>query len=96
MDRQEIERVYAHEAFAEDRNQNARTEAEVQHGLLVSPNEMRRMARHAGEVADPPGTVFVAPYPEESYDAFAERVLALLSALDLPQTDEMTLQGLRQ
>jgi hypothetical protein len=96
MERHEIERVYPREAFAEDCNRNSRTEAEIQHGLLVAPGEVRRLTRHAGEGADPPGTAFLAPFPEESYDDFVDRVIVLAEALELPQADERTLQGLRQ
>ena len=96
MERHEIERVYSRDGFAEDRNRNRRTEAEIQHGLIVTRDEVRRHARQSGEVADPAGTGFLAPYPEESYDDFVERVLVLAEALDLPQGDDQVLQGLRQ
>jgi hypothetical protein len=96
MERQEIERIYPRDAFAEDRNRNARTESEIRHGLIVSPREVRRIARQAGEVADPAGIGFLAPFPEESYDDFADRVLALAEALEIPQGNDKKLQGLRQ
>jgi hypothetical protein len=96
MERHEIERVYPRDAFAEDRNRNRRTESEIQHGLLVSRDAVRRLSRQAGEVSDPSGTAFLAPFPEESYDDFVERVLVLAEALDVPQGDDSVLQGLRQ
>lgn len=96
MERQEIERVYSREAFAEDCNRNARTENEIQYGLIVSPDEVRRLAHHAGEVAAPAGTGFLAPFAQESYDDFIERVLVLVEALAIPQGNDDKLQGLRQ
>jgi hypothetical protein len=96
MERHEIERVYSRDAFAEDRNRNRRTESEIQHGLVVSREEVRRLSRQAGEVADPAGTAFIAPFPEESYDEFVERVLVLAEALEVPQVEDDVLQGLRQ
>jgi hypothetical protein len=96
MERHEIEHAYPREAFAEDRNRNARTEAEIRHGLLVAPREVRRLARQAGEVADPAGTGFAAPFSDEGYEDFVERVLVLAEALDIPQADDQVLRGLRQ
>jgi hypothetical protein len=96
MERHEIERVYSRDAFADDRNRNRRTESEIQHGLIVSRDAVRRLSRQAGEVADPVGTGFLAPFPEESYDDFIERILVLAEALDVPQGDDNLLQGLRQ
>jgi hypothetical protein len=96
MERREIEPVYPREAFADDRNRNARTESEIQHGLMVSPCEVRRLSRQAGEIAEPAGTSFLAPFPEESYEEFVDRVLVLAEALEIPQGNDKKLRGLRQ
>jgi hypothetical protein len=96
MQREEIARVYPSEAFAEDCNRNARTESEIQYGLVLSSGEARRLAHQAGEVADGGETAFVAPFPEESYDDFLDRALSLAGTLDAPRSDDKVLQGLRQ
>jgi hypothetical protein len=96
MERHELERLYPENAFAEDRNRNARTEAQLRHGLLVLPGAARRVDRHAGEVDDAPGTRFLAPQPEEGYREFLDRALILARTLSPPEGDDDVLQGLRQ
>ncbi len=96
MDRTRLAALYPGDAFAEDRNRNARTEAEVRYGLNLSPGGAHRGSRHAGEIAGPPESDFVAPFPEEDYGTFLERALAALRALPEPATDPRVLQGSRQ
>jgi hypothetical protein len=96
MNREEIARVYPPEAFAEDRNRNARTESEIQYGLVLSSDEARRLAHQAGEVGDGAETAFLAPFPEESYDGFLDRALSRAAKLETPRSDDKVLQGLRQ
>jgi hypothetical protein len=96
MDRPRFAALYPEKAFAEDRNRNARTEAEVRHGLNLAHDTVARAARHVGEVAGPPESAFVAPFPEESYEAFLDRALEELSRLPEPVLDPQILQGARQ
>ena len=96
MDRSRLAATYPENAFAEDRNRNARTEADVRHGLNLGHDTVARAARHVGEVAGPPESAFAAPFPEESYEAFLERVLAELSRLPEPAVTPEILQGARQ
>jgi hypothetical protein len=96
MDRFRLAALYPESAFAEDRNRNARTEAAVRHGLNLGPETAARAARHVGEVAGPPESAFVAPFPEESYDAFLERALEELRRLPEPVVDPKVLHGARQ
>jgi hypothetical protein len=96
MDRSRLAALYPESAFAEDRNRNARTEAEVRHGLNLGHDTAARAARHVGEVAGPPESAFVAPFPEESYDAFLERALEELRRLPESVVDPKILHGARQ
>ena len=96
MDRPRLAALYPENAFAEDRNRNARTEAEVRHGLNLGHDAVARAARHVGEVAGPPESAFVAPFPEESYEAFLDRVTEALRHLPEPVVDPNVLQGARQ
>lgn len=82
MERQEIERIYPRDAFAEDCDRNARSDQDAQHGLLVSAEGVWRHARRAG-VAEPPDTSFIAPVADESYEDFIDRVTVLAEALEI-------------
>ncbi len=96
MDRTRLAALYPETAFDEDRNRNARTEAEVRYGLNLGQDSVTRGARHVGEVVGPPESAFAAPFSEESYGAFLDRVLTELSRLPEPAVDPKILQGARQ
>ena len=96
MDPSRLAALYPEDAFAEDCNRNARSEAEVRHGLNLGHDTATRAARHVGEVAGPPESAFVAPFPEEGYDAFLDRVIEALRQLPESVVDPSVLQGARQ
>ena len=97
MEKSRLAEAYPPEAFEDDANRNARSEAEVKHGVIVSRAELRRTTHHAGEVAVIPGSAFVAPYSEESYEDFLLRLQDTLRRLpELATADPELLRGERQ